>query len=133
MAKRQSRASSIDDVFNTSQRSARAPVKRKCFAVKQTRGPKGQQWSSLAVMAHDPVHARSQWFNYYGLHEQTYRYALDVRRLDEGHPLEQEAITCDSPRVQGRSITVDDLASQAFEDQQHMLKGGETTTVVEAM
>jgi hypothetical protein len=77
------------------------------------------------------VDARRQWFNYYGLNEETYRYGLEVMRLAEDHELAEKAISCQTPRV-GGAQTVDDLSKQAFEDQTQMLKTGEAT-IVETM
>jgi len=128
MAKSKPEALSIDSVFDGARKSSRKAIKRQCFAVRMSRGPKGAKYESLVIEATDGVDARRQWFNFYGLNEETYRYALQAVALEEGHPLAGDAIRCASPRV-GGGTTMADLANQAFEDQTEMLKTGETRLV----
>lgn len=88
----------------------------KCFAIRQTGGP--EPHDTLVVRGHDVVDAARQWFNYYGLNEQTARYRYTAAIVPDDHPACKDAITCDHPRVQGQH---EDLYTQNYRDLNEIL------------
>jgi hypothetical protein len=111
-------ATGINDVFE----KARPTPERvnKYYACRQVTGPK--QCADLCIRARSGVDAHRQFFNYYGLNEETHRYRLKVVEVPAGHALIDSAIECQSPR-NPQELSLDEKAQQAADDVESLLKG----------
>ena len=101
------RPSDLDGLFGP--RIGTKKLDRSVWAVRQVRGPGGRKpFGDLVIRAITAVDAQRQWFNFYGLSTETYRYNLQTARVPESHAKYGSAIECQHPR----GVEDDSLAKQ---------------------
>jgi hypothetical protein len=112
----------LDGIFRDDDKKKRTIAEKRCYAVRQVRGP--DEHDDLVVMAINAVDAHRQFFNYYGLNEQTFRYTLGVVQTDDPE-LTSMAVECEYPRHPGgggtESMTIDQLARYQHDDVEKQL------------
>lgn len=119
----------LDEVFGAPDSRCELP-KLRPFACRQIAGP--EQHDDLIISATDGVDAHRQFFNYYGLNEETFRYRLRVVEIEKTSPLVSKAIECQSPRLKGE-LTLDQLQQQQHEDIERQIKSGEAVAMAESV
>lgn len=105
---------------------SKGPLPKGIWAVRQLNGPKPHK--DKVFKACDTVEAARQFFCFYGLTGQTYRYRLATVQLPNDHPLAREAIECLTPRTQDE-MTFEKMAQEQFEDVERMIESGEAAAV----
>ena len=97
-----------------------APV-MKVFACRQVSGPKPHD--DLCIRATSGVDANRQFFNYYGLNEQTYRYRLKVVVVPKEAKFKtwiDNAIECQSPQ-NPETLSLEEQARQHEDEIENLL------------
>lgn len=120
---------SLERLFVASDAEKRETPESKVYAVRQLRGP--EEHRSLIIRAWDPTDAIRQFFNHYGLQEQTHRYRCQCVQVPDDDQIVSNAIQCDIPRHPG--LTLEERFSQNYEEVERAIRSGEAMAEVESM
>lgn len=105
------------------------PIPKRAFAVRQQRGP--DRHDDLVILAYDGCDAARQWFNYYGLADQTYRYQLLTVKVPEGHNAQKRAIECQHPQTE-ETLSFEEQLRLQQQEVERVMANEEELDVIEA-
>lgn len=119
---------SLNELFAERQgKSRKGPLPKLYWAVRQVAGPRKHK--DLVIHCSDALEASRQFFCYYALTGQTYRYRVQAVEIPRDHPAARDAVECLTPRGVAER-TLDDIQQEQFDDVQQMVKSGEAEKTI---